>query len=127
MGDELRRKMIESYIGAYNRFDVAAMLANADPEIIFRNISKGEVNLRTDGIDEMRKQAEESGASFVGREQVITCITISEHQAVVDVQFSGTLAVDLPNGMKAGDRIALKGKTIFEFRGDKIVGITDIS
>ncbi len=34
MGDELRCRLIESYIVAYNRFDVAGMLSNANPEII---------------------------------------------------------------------------------------------
>ncbi len=127
MEDDPRRKIIESYVEAYNRFDVDGMLANAIPAIEFRDISDGEVTMQTSGIDELRRQAEESKLYFSERRQAITGIVFTENGAEVGIHFTGTLARDIPGGLKAGDKIDLAGKTIFEFRGDKIAGITDIS
>ncbi|MDB5205022.1 MAG: hypothetical protein JWR72_97, partial [Flavisolibacter sp.] len=31
------------------------------------------------------------------------------------------------NGLKKGDEVKLKGKSIFQFLGDKIIRLTDIS
>lgn len=125
--NELYREIIEGFVGAYNRFDIEGMLLNVDPDVTFENMSGRRVDLHTDGIDELRRQAEDSRRCFVRRKQVVTCMKFNDDDVEVGINFSGTLAVDLPGGMKAGDRIELKGKTIFRFRGDRIVAITDIS
>jgi hypothetical protein len=49
-----RLAAIESYIRAYNGFDVEKMLSNLHENIEFENVSNGEVNLRTDGIAEFK-------------------------------------------------------------------------
>lgn len=38
-----------------------------------------------------------------------------------------TFAVDLPNGMKAGEVLGLRGKSVFEKKGEKRVRIEDHS
>lgn len=38
-----------------------------------------------------------------------------------------TFAVDLPNGMKAGEVLRLRGKSVFEKKGEKRVRIEDHS
>lgn len=125
--NQLYREIIEGYIGAYNRFDIEGMLLNVDRGVIFENISGGSVDLHTDGIEELRQQAEDSKNSFSRRKQVITGITYRDEQVEVGINFCGTLAIDLPGGMKAGQKIELKGKTIFKFKNDRIIGIADIS
>jgi hypothetical protein len=45
----------------------------------------------------------------------------------VGIDFEGTLAIDLPNGMKAGEVIRTTGRTEFVFRDGLIQQITDIS
>lgn len=67
--NDLYRKIIESHIDSYNRLDTAGMLLNADPEIIFENVSNGKVTLRTNGIDELKKYTEESKGYFIERRQ----------------------------------------------------------
>ncbi len=124
---ELYREIIESYVEAYNRFDVVGMLLNADTEITFENISNGKVTLRTDGIDDLRKQAEESKSYFIERKQVIKEMKFGDGVVEVMINFSGILAADLPGGMKAGDKLELQGRSIFKFADDRIIGITDIS
>lgn len=125
--NETRKKIIENYIISYNNFDVENMLKDLDENIVFKNISDGETNLLTSGIEAFKIQAEEAKQLFSRREQKITNLEFSENAAEADVFYTGTFTVDLPNGLKAGDEINLAGKSIFRFAGDKIVEIEDRS
>lgn len=124
---ETRKNIIENYVNAYNNFDVENMLKDLDEKIVFKNISNGETNLMTNGIEAFKMQAEEAKQLFSRREQKITDLKFSENAAEADISYAGTFAVDLPNGLKAGDEIKLVGKSIFRFRDDKIIEISDIS
>lgn len=125
---EIKKRVIENYVDAYNDFDIENMLKDMDERVVFRNISGGTVNLQTNGIDEFRKQAESAKELFSQREQKITGLKFGESQAEAEISYRGTLAVDLPEGLKAGSEIVLDGKSIFRFTaGDKIIGIDDIS
>ena len=125
---ETKKRIIENYVAAYNNFDVENMLKDMDERMVFRNIGEGgTVNLQTNGIDEFRKQAEEAKELFSLREQKITVLKFGETEAEAGISYRGTLAADLPEGLKAGSEIALDGKSIFRFKGDKIIGIDDIS
>jgi hypothetical protein len=124
---EQQQKIIENYIAAYNNFDVETMLKNLDAHVVFRNVSNGEVDFMTNGIDEFRRQAEESARIFSEREQKITGFDFVENSVEAAISYKGKIGVDLPNGLKAGDEIALEGKSVFRFAGEKIVEIADIS
>ena len=120
MGDrisrnELYREIIEGFVGAYNRFDIEGMLLNVSPDVIFENKSGDRVDLHTEGIGELGRQAEDSRLFFVRRKQVITGMRFRDDEAEVDIVFSGTLAIDLPGGTRAGDKIEFKDKSIFRF------------
>ncbi|MNJ05657.1 hypothetical protein D3C73_1671250 [compost metagenome] len=52
---------------------------------------------------------------------------VNGDKAEVEINYEGKLAADLPNGLKAGDTIELKGKTIFLVRDQKIAVIEDYS
>jgi hypothetical protein len=125
--NETRKTIVENYIRAYNNFDIEAMLKDVDERVRFRNVSGGEVNLTTNGIEELRKQAEYAKELFSEREQKITGLKFGENMVEAEIAYSGTLAADLPNGLKHGDKIELNGKSIFRFAGDKIIEIEDIS
>lgn len=84
-----RRKAIENYVKAYNDFDVKNMLKDLDAEIVFRNISGGEVNLETKGIAEFRAQAERAKDFFKQREQKITDLTFGENEATAEIFYTG--------------------------------------
>ena len=103
------------------------MLTNLHENIVFKNISNGEVNLSTTGISAFQTQAEQAKNLFSKREQKITEIRFEDDSAQVEIDYYGVFAVDLPNGLKAGDKIELKGKSIFRFTDEKILEITDIS
>ncbi|NLU58233.1 MAG: nuclear transport factor 2 family protein [Methanosarcina thermophila] len=121
------RKIIENYIDAYNSFDIDRMLSDMHDDIKFENISNGEVNLATNGIEELRNQAELASPLFKERKQTITDIKFTADQVEVRIDYSGILAVDLSNDLKIGDIIELKGSSIFKFKDDKIIELKDIS
>jgi ketosteroid isomerase-like protein len=122
-----QQSRIAQYVNAYNNFDVDGMTRDLDENIIFENISNGQLNLRTDGLAAFRKQAEAARQYFQKREQRITSWLFEEHKVTIDIDYSAILNVDLPNGLKAGDALELKGKSVFEFEAGKITYIVDIS
>ncbi len=127
MTDEEKKDAVENYVRAYNRFDTEQMLADLDDDVIFKNISNGAVTLEIKGIDALREQAEQIVDFFTEREQKITKFCLSEDLCEIEIDYRATLAADLPNGTKAGDRIELEGRSIFHFSGGKISEIQDIS
>lgn len=127
MDAEVKRELVERYIAAYNRFDVEGMLALLHPEIEFRNVSAGEVDASASGMEEFRRLAEQSKALFSSRRQEITRFQFAGDAAVVDISYEGVLASDLPNGMRAGETLRLKGRSEFGFRDGRIDRITDYS
>ncbi|WP_341271611.1 nuclear transport factor 2 family protein [Paenibacillus solani] len=96
-------------------------------EVEFRNISKGIVDTETKGIDQFRELAEQSLKMFTQRRQTIKQIITHDDKAEIEVDYEGTLATNLPNGMKAGDTIKLKGKSIFRMKNNKLIMIEDYS
>ena len=122
-----RELIISNYVKAYNNFDVEDMLKNLVPSVKFQNISNGDVDMELDGIAAFRSQAEQATELFERREQIIRSFKHTGNKTEIDIDYNAILAADLPNGLKQGDELNLKGRSIFAFDGDKIVGIMDIS
>ncbi|MGF1532401.1 MAG: nuclear transport factor 2 family protein [Bernardetiaceae bacterium] len=123
----MKRQQIEAYIQAYNNFDVSGMLQYLDEHIIFENLSNGQTSLRTEGIQAFAEQAQAATAYFSQRQQTITDWHEDKQSITVSIQYTATLAQDLPNGMKAGDTLTLEGKSVFTFKNEKIIRISDES
>ncbi len=126
MNEDRVRSLVQKYIAAYNTFDIDAMLALIHPDIEFQNVSGGEVTATASGIDEFRSLAEQSKSHFSSRRQTITDFAIRDAKAVVEIDYEAILAVDLPNGLKAGETLRLTGRSEFSFRDGKINQIIDI-
>lgn len=124
---ENRENIIQNYIEGYNKFDVEKMLLDLDNEIIFQNIQNGEINLTLNGINEFKDQAEKSKLYFEKRQQKITSIKHTEDKTEIEIDYFAVLRIDFPNGLKKGQKLELKGKTIFTFKNNKIISISDIS
>jgi ketosteroid isomerase-like protein len=127
MTDAEKKNLVENYVRAYNRFDVAGMIANLHDRVIFKNVSNGETTLELDGIDAFRNQAEQALGLFSEREQKVERFVFDGEGCEIEISYRATFAADLPDGMKAGDKIELKGKSIFRFADGKIREIEDIS
>ena len=127
MSPDEQRALIDRYLAAYNAFDVDGMVALVHPEVAFRNVSGGEVTHTTTGVDAFRALAEASKGFFSSRRQTVTVFTTDGDTAMADIAYEGVLAADLPNGMKAGETLALTGQSTFVFRDLLIYRITDAS
>src|SRR4030042_1417173 len=79
------------------------------------------------GRDRAFLQAEKSAQFFSERKQTVTGIHYTGDQVEIDIDYQGTLAMDLPTGPKAGETIALKGRSVFTFQDNKIIHLMDIS
>lgn len=124
--DEMRR-VIDRYIAAYNAFDVDGMLAVVHDDVEFRNVSGGETTAAASGKAALRELAEQSKGLFAERRQEISAFDAEHDRATVEIRYEAVLAVDLPNGMKAGDTLRLGGRSEFGFRDGLIDRITDYS
>lgn len=122
-----RERLIQHYIESYNNFDVEGMMQDLDENVQFENISDGEVNLSIKGLDAFREQAEKAKAFFSERQQSITSFQHKDNQTEIEIDYHAILATELPNGLKKGDTLDLKGKSVFTFNSSKITAITDIS
>lgn len=121
------QQTIEAYITAYNNFDVEGMVAQLHPEIEFENITNGEITLTLKGLDAFKAQAQEATKYFTKREQKITQLTIVNNTAEAQLDYTAIVAIDLPNGLKAGGKLELKGMSVFTFEGGKILKLQDYS
>ncbi len=124
---EQQKEIIENYIKSYNDFDIAGMTKNLSDAVVFENVSNGKVELRTEGITEFKKQAESAKKYFTQRKQTIESWEFNNAKVTVEIDYKATLAIDLPNGLKTGDTLELKGVSEFEFENGKIKSITDKS
>ncbi|WP_413666142.1 nuclear transport factor 2 family protein [Mucilaginibacter sp. Mucisp86] len=122
-----RELIISNYVKTYNNFDVIGMIKNLAPSVKFQNISNGDVNMELDGIEAFRNQAEQAVKLFERREQIIRSFKHTGNKTEIAIDYNAILAIDLPNGLKKGDELNLKGHSIFTFDEEKIIGIMDIS
>lgn len=79
------------------------------------------------GLDESQAQAQKAVAYFRHREQVILELKIEDQQAEVAIEYKAVLPIDLPNGMKQGETLQIKGRSVFRFENDLIISIEDYS
>ena len=121
------KHLIEAYIEAYNRFDVAGMLAPLHEDVVFRNIANGEVNLTTTGKEGFRQQAEQATQYFSQREQRVTDWQVNDQQVEVAIAYSAVAAIAIGNGLQPGDTLQMQGKSVFQIENGKIISIEDIS
>jgi ketosteroid isomerase-like protein len=122
-----QQETIDHYIRAYNAFDIEGMCRDLHEEVVFQNVSNGKVDLETQGLQAFKEQAQKAKNIFREREQKITEIHQADDSATVSIDYTGILAVDLSEQMKAGDTLRLQGKSTFYFREGKIVRIVDES
>lgn len=123
-----RAEIIKNYIEGYNRFNVEQMIADLDDNLIFENISNGKITDSLEGKVAFSEQAEEAKSFFSDREQTITSMDHFENYSEVNIDYEATLAIEFSEELKIGDKIRMKGYSIFEFSAEnKITVIKDFS
>ncbi len=121
------KEIIQKYIKAYNSFDIDGMLELMHENIEFQNISDGKINLTTNGLKELRYAAEYAKSLFESRMQKIIKYSFENDTVSIEIDYEGVLCKDIPDGPKSGERLKLKGKSVFKFKDGKIVSLTDYS
>lgn len=122
-----RIDIVKKFILAYNSLNAEGMKTYLHPEIEFKNISSGVVNAHTKGIEEFRELANKSIQIFKERKQKIISYTESDDTVDVEINYQGILAVDLPNGLKAGETLIMNGKSKYVFKDNLITLLVDES
>lgn len=126
MADE-QVNIIHRYIAAYNSFDVDGMLILLSPEVSFENWSGTQLTAKAFGIDEFKQLAYQAKALFSEREQRIKSLKQSGDSVIVSIAYHGQLAVDIPDGPRAGTALDLSGESEFDFKNGLIFKIVDRS
>lgn len=121
-----KRAIIDRYVYAYNAFDIDAMMALLHPAITFRNVANGQVTIQAAGKNEFRALALQGKSLFSSRKQTIMQYEGKGNTATIEVTYAGVLAIDLPEGLRAGETLNLAGRSEFTFRDGKIYSLTDI-
>ncbi|MEM8615762.1 MAG: nuclear transport factor 2 family protein [Pseudomonadota bacterium] len=119
--------IITRYIASYNDRDIEGMLDCVTEDVIFENISNTGQSMRLEGRERMGEVAELSGNAFSFRRQRLVNLVIGTGKAAAEIEFEGKAAVDLPNGVRAGETVRIKGSSFFEFRGRLLSRIADYS
>lgn len=119
--------VISRYIAAYNDRDVDAMLACLAETIRFENRSGGIVTATSDDKPAFAAMAHAGVTAFAERRQtVLHAITVGD-TTLVEIDYAATVAVDLPNGWTAGQRLAFRGASLFRVRDGLIDRLIDES
>ena len=121
----MHEDIINRYIQSYNDRDIEGMLDCVTEDVVFENISNASQSMRLEGRDQMGEVARLSGNAFSYRRQRLISIVIGEGKAAAEIEFEGKAAVDLPNGVRAGETVKIRGASFFEFRGRLLSRIAD--
>jgi hypothetical protein len=127
MQAHVQEQVIQKYIDAYNAFDVDGMLKLLSPDVRFENWSGAHLTTDASGIAEFRQLAEQAKTIFSEREQRITAFKQGADYVTVGIAYRGQLAVDIPDGPRAGTVLELNGESEFAFDGHLISRIVDRS
>lgn len=119
--------VIRAYIDAYNDNNVAGMLMCLSDEVSFRNISGGEVTAETSDKQSFEALAKFGVAAFETRHQTLTTAITVADTTLAEIAYSAVVAIDLPNGWKAGQQLAFSGASLFRVEDGKIVCLVDES
>lgn len=119
------RELVKKYVISYNHFDLETMLDCFADNCKFTSMASGSQLVTVEGKPHLRELAAQSAAYFIERTQTVTNWIFTESQAAIEVEYKSMLKRDLPNGLKAGAELNMRGVSIFRFENDKIVELTD--
>ena len=122
-----KEQAVYKYITAYNNFDTEMMLSLFHPECRFENYSGDQFTASAAGLSELRQMMEQGKDIFSSRTQTVTKFSSEGESVVINIDYTGKLKIDLPDGLKAGDDLILQGHSEFEFQDGLIKSLKDYS
>jgi len=121
------KKVVDSYVEAYNNFDIEGMKKDLSENVVFKNTENGIITLTTNGLKEYEEVANSSKDFFSSRKQSILEYDFGETFAIIYFNFKAILAVDFNDKLKKGDEFSVGGKSIFNFDNNRITVLEDYS
>ncbi|QXT35823.1 nuclear transport factor 2 family protein [Sphingomonas sanguinis] len=118
--------IIQRYIDAYNRKDAAALVACVGDDVVFENVSNSGQSMKIKGRAAFAELAEQAATMFATRHQTITNAVVDGDRVAMEVDWTGTPAVDL-DSMKAGEPVAMRGASFMTIREGLLTRIVDLS
>ena len=119
--------VIARYIDAYNRKDVDGMVACLTDSVRFENRTGGAVTATATDKARFADMARAGAALFAERRQTVRrAITVAD-TTLVEIDYAATVAADPPEGWTAGQRVALRGASLFRLRDGLIDQLVDES
>lgn len=119
--------VVAAYVDAYNLMDVDAMLSCLSDDVHFRNFTGPDLTAEAKGIAEFEAMARAGVRAFQQRRQTVRhAVTVAE-TTVVEIDYAAVVAMDLPNGWKAGQALSFGGASCFRVLDGRIVALDDQS
>lgn len=118
--------IIQSYLDAYNRKDVATLMACVADDVVFENVSNSGQSMKIEGRTAFAELAEQAATMFTIRHQAISNAVVDGSRVALEVDWTGTPAIDL-GAMKAGEQVAMRGASFMTIADGKLTRIVDLS
>lgn len=119
-------QIVETYLDAYNRMDVEALVACVSDGIVFENVSNAGQSLRIEGREAFAQLAGQATGLFQSRAQSVRSAVVDGGSVALEIDWTGIPAVDL-GAMKAGETVAMRGASFLTIADGKLVRIVDLS
>jgi hypothetical protein len=92
---------------------------------VLEHISAGRVVARTEGKAAGETLARRSAGAFAWREQKVLSLAGGGGRLVAEIDYPAVLRADLSPGQRAGSELKLRGASVAEFAGGRIVRLSD--
>lgn len=119
--------LVRRYVERYNANDVDGMLDCCAENVVFETISNPGGSIRMNGKAEMREVIEATTRAFRERRQEVVAMLVDGQRAAAETTFSGVAAAELGQYVRPGEHVSIRGASMFEASGDKLVRICDYS
>ena len=118
--------IIQTYLDAYNRKDVDALVACVADTVVFENVSNAGHSMKIEGRSAFAELARQAATIFTTRHQTVRTAVVDGEHVALEIDWIGTPAVDL-GPMRAGEQVVMRGASFFTIAGGKLTRIVDLS
>jgi len=118
--------IVQAYLDAYNRKDVAALVDCVADTVSFENVSNAGNTIKIEGRAAFAELAAQGATLFAARHQAVRTAIVAGDRVALEIDWTGTPAIDL-GPMKAGEPVALRGASFITIADGKLSRIVDLS
>lgn len=117
--------IVREYLDASLAKDAGRLAACFADDIHFEHHSNTGGTVTARGLAAVRGLVNDSARAIRATRQGVRDVVVAGNRVAVEIDFEGIAAADLPNGLKAGDTLRLRGVSFFTLRDGKIAALRD--